>query len=230
MVAEPFYTHLQQYPEQHILFINDGSFDESQIKLDEMQKAMPLQISSIQLSKNQGKAEAIRQGFLQALQTGNYDFVGYLDADLATPLDQVDMLCQAMENEPKYLLSFGSRVQLFGHDIQRKTMRHYLGRIFATYVSILFGLTIYDTQCGAKFFRINQNTKLIFANRFTSKWFFDIEVFLRLQKLLGKDAFSKSIIEIPLEKWAEQGDSKLKWSDFLTSPIELQKIKKNYRI
>ena len=194
-----------------------------------MSAQLPEQIFTLHATKNQGKAEAVRLGFEYLMQNKNYDILGYLDADLATPLSQINHICYSLESNDELMMAFGSRVQLFGLDIQRKTSRHYLWRIFATYVSVLLGLQIYDTQCGAKFFRNNEILKAVFQEKFVSKWFFDIEIFIRLKVLFGKEKFQKSILEIPLKKWHEQGASKLKWSDFVLSPLQLSKIKKKYR-
>jgi len=40
----------------------------------------------VNLSKNQGKAESVRQGINTMLKTSKYQYLGYWDADLATLL------------------------------------------------------------------------------------------------------------------------------------------------
>ena len=95
-------------------------------------------------------------------------------------------------------------------------------------MSYLLKLNIYDTQCGAKFFRTEIATDL-FESEFISKWFFDIELFLRMRKEIGKELFTKSLKEIPLRNWEEKGESKLKLGDFLTTPFELGRIRKKYK-
>jgi glycosyltransferase involved in cell wall biosynthesis len=225
---EIFLSHVDKEEAHHLLFVNDGSSDQSKEVLDSIKSANPNQINVLHLEKNYGKAEAIRQGVLFIKSKENIDYFGYIDADLATPLSQVNYLCEGFNKNKLLQIIIGSRVQMIGYDIKRNLSRHYLGRIFATYVSLLFGLIIYDTQCGAKFFKASDSTYKLFEDKFTSRWFFDIEIFIRYRESLGQSEFEKSIKEIPLQKWHEQGKSKLKLTDFILSPIHLAKIKRKY--
>lgn len=226
---ELYLKHLQQNANQQILFVNDGSTDNTIAVIEELRQMANGQIHTLSLNLNQGKAEAIRSGILKIKEKKkDADFFGYIDADLATPLSQIQYIVDVFNENPITQIALGSRVQMMGYDIQRKQSRHYLGRIFATYVSFLFGFKIYDTQCGAKFFRANEQNYSLFKEKFSSRWFFDIEILIRFLKLKNQDSFEKEIIEVPLKKWHEQGDSKLKWTDFALSPIELFKIKHRY--
>ena len=136
------------------LFVNDGSTDEALCELlQSLQAADPNKFSVLSLPQNQGKAEAVRRGVLTAIES-QPDYVGFWDADLATPLHAIPKFVDLAESRPDLEMIMGSRVKLLGRKIERRRSRHYLGRVFATAVSTILGLDVYDTQCGAKLFRV----------------------------------------------------------------------------
>ena len=57
-----------------------------------------------------------------------------------------------------------------GSSIERNALRHYLGRAYATLASMALGITVYDTQCGAKVFRVNDTFVAALAEPFRSSW------------------------------------------------------------
>jgi len=222
-----FSDFLHQHADFSLILVDDGSSDNTHALLKESQNSIPERIQVLSLAQNSGKAEAVRQGILKAMQWQDFEILGYMDADLATPLEEALYLTSFFEDS-SFQMIIGSRVKLFGWNIQRSLKRHYFGRVFATYVSNLFNLEIYDTQCGAKFFR-SEIAADLFESEFVSKWFFDIELFLRLRKEMGNELFAKSLKEVPLRNWIEKGESKLQLGDFLSTPIELSRIRNRYR-
>jgi len=224
---EAFHSFLAKETDYSLMLVDDGSSDSTLAELQKMKEVNPNQINVFSLNHNSGKAEAVRQGVLQALAWKEFDYFGYMDADLATPLSEAPYLASYLAEEQTQFV-VGSRVKLYGWNINRSLKRHYFGRVFATYVGYLFKFDIYDTQCGAKFFT-NEIAKSLFNDEFVSKWFFDIELLLRLHKKMGNEAYPKSLIEIPLHHWNEKGESKLKLCDFLKTPFELGRIRRKYR-
>lgn len=206
------------------LFVNDGSTDKTASILKKLATDNQ-RIDFLDLAKNKGKAEAIRQGMLFLINSGNsYHYVGYFDADLATPLSEIARLKEYTTDIKKnFILIIGSRITRIGFAVKRKWYRYYIGRLFSMTVRTILKLPIYDTQCGAKLIH-KDYLKPLFLKPFKTKWLFDIEIIIRLQKLLGKKDFENKAIEVPLNSWKEQKGSKLRFIDFIKIPYELVKI------
>jgi glycosyltransferase involved in cell wall biosynthesis len=211
------------------LFVDDGSTDNTLEVLSDMCRNSP-RISNIAIKHNRGKAFAVRHGVLHLLGLG-YDFIGYWDADLSTPLEEIPRLHQEFSDSHLDIV-MGSRVKILGHSIQRSLIRHLAGRIFATAASIILRIPVYDTQCGAKLFRNNHKLKLAFTENWLSSWVFDVELLRRyLIMNESRDANSSAyqIIEVPLKQWHDKAGSKVMALDFFKSLYELARIHFRYR-
>jgi glycosyltransferase involved in cell wall biosynthesis len=222
---------LGQRPPARLLFVDDGSLDNTFGILKEICRGYEERASILLRGSNSGKAEAVRAGVLQALDAGfKSEFVGYWDADLATPLNAIEKFVDVLSARPAIEMVFGSRVKLLGRFVDRHPARHYLGRVFATVVSVMLRLPIYDTQCGAKLFRVNQHTAEVFAQPFLSKWVFDVEILARYLKIYGGDPtrLEKAIYEYPLERWRDIAGSKVSPRDFFVAFWDILKIKRRY--
>lgn len=205
----PLLTFLDRCGEASLLFVNDGSTDATAERLAAIASRSPARIEVLSLSPNGGKAEAVRQGMLQALGRGA-GTVGYLDADLSTPPDELLRL-RAKFERPEVEVVLGARVALLGTDIERSAVRHYLGRVFASAASLILKARVYDTQCGAKLFRATPALAAALATPFISRWAFDVEL---LGRLLAGSASAPAlplagIVEVPLATWHDIGGSKL---------------------
>ena len=95
-------------------------------------------------------------------------------------------------------------------------------------MSSILGLPVYDTQCGAKVFRVSIACE-IFRAEFSSRWFFDVELLARYRQTHGREATLRKVIEVPLQTWIDQSGSKLALWDFLIVPFELWRIRRRYR-
>jgi glycosyltransferase involved in cell wall biosynthesis len=214
----------------NFLFVDDGSRDRSRDLFANMERECPAQIRTLGFTENQGKAEAVRRGLLLALEA-KPDLVGFWDADLATPLGEIDGFVSRFDADPELEMVLGSRVRLLGAHIVRDRARHYLGRVAATLASVVLGLAVYDTQCGAKLFRVNQTLRSILAEPFLTRWIFDIEVLARWLQLRTADRgrVAQFIREVPVASWHDVSGSRLKPRDFARVPLDLWKVHRRYR-
>ena len=216
-------------PSVSFLFVDDGSRDGTRSLLEATAKRSR-GIAVLALERNSGKAEAIRRGMQRAFES-RPAFIGYFDADLATPLDEIHPMRRMLLDEPLLEAVLGSRVALLGRSIRRTHRRHYLGRVFATAASIVLDLVVYDTQCGAKLFRNDETIRRAFSEPFQSRWVFDVELLARLKARNGKGSapdLTRSVAEYPLQAWCDVGGSKLSAHDMLGAGFELARIWKRY--
>ena len=205
---EEFKRFINESSGIELLFVDDGSKDDTWRILQEMASGNEQKVYTLKLHKNQGKAEAVRQGVLAALKH-NPEYIGFWDADLAVPMDDVKLFIQAITEDKKLMMVAGGRIKRLGSNIHRSQFRHYLGRSFATIVSIHLRLPVYDTQCGAKLLT-SELCRQVFAEPFSSKWFFDVEIFKRMIRIYGTQTTIGSVLELPLKQWIDGGGSKVK--------------------
>jgi glycosyltransferase involved in cell wall biosynthesis len=227
-----FSAFAASHPSVRLLFVDDGSTDDTASVLAGLAREFPDRIAVLTLTPNRGKAEAVRQGVLAMVRDGS-DIVGYWDADLATPLDAIPVLVGELAAAPGVEMVLGSRVQLLGRRIHRRAVRHYIGRVFATAASLTLGIPVYDTQCGAKVFRVTPATNRLFDEPFLSRWVFDVELLAR--RLEGFTPAQRAdvgslIVEYPLMRWEDVSGSKVRARDFVLSLIGLARILWRYRI
>jgi glycosyltransferase involved in cell wall biosynthesis len=211
-----------------ILFVNDGSRDGTLRLLQSLADEDPSRFSVLDLERNSGKAEAVRRGIVAAMERGS-DFVGFWDADLATPLEELPDFLEVFAARPEIRMVFAARVRLLGRSISRNPQRHDFGRVGATLISQSLGLAVYDTQCGAKLFRVDDDIRALFAEPFLSRWIFDVEIIARFVRLRGRDAAAGAIYELPVKTWHDVQGSKVRSTDFIRALRDLWKIRGAYR-
>jgi glycosyltransferase involved in cell wall biosynthesis len=222
--TDVFLDFAKKHPDIHFLFVNDGSKDDTRAVIDAMAREMPMNIRTHHMEKNKGKAEAVREGFLKGF-TLSPELIGFLDADLASPITTVLELETALSLGRKDI-AIASRVKLLGRAIERNPVRHYVGRVFATAASLILNLPVYDTQCGAKLFRVNDRLKAVFNKPFTVKWIFDVEILGRLiiTEKDGQPPVKDICVEYPIHTWVDKKGSKIRPMDFVTSTGDLFKV------
>jgi glycosyltransferase involved in cell wall biosynthesis len=206
------------------VFVDDGSRDKTLDRLESLREGREDRVFVLRLPANQGKAEAVRMGINFALDQ-DAEYAGYWDADLATPLEAIPQFMAVFAQRPDLDMVFGSRVKLLGRHVHRRTSRHYLGRVFATVVSVMLRLPVYDTQCGAKIFRVRPETGGLTAEPFRTRWVFDVEILARYIRQQGSSAAAaQRIYEYPLDTWEDVGGSKVKPFDFFVALRDVIRI------
>jgi glycosyltransferase involved in cell wall biosynthesis len=221
----PRVVELARDPGLSLVLVDDGSRDGTFKVLERVAAESGGKASVLRMEKNGGKGEAVRRGMLEALGAGAR-VVGYADADLSTPPREIVRLVDELAESDQLDVVIASRVLMVGRRIERRVMRHYLGRVFATLAANILRTPFYDTQCGAKVFRATPTLSAALSRPFTSRWGFDVELLGRL--LVGMDGAPgipiDRVREIPVEEWTDVPGSKLHVGSMAKTLVELGKI------
>jgi|TARA_Y100000310_G_scaffold341746_2_gene441900 glycosyltransferase involved in cell wall biosynthesis len=204
-----------------LIFVNDGSTDSTLARLKEIRGNYGDRVEILDLTDNVGKGEAVRTGLNMAMQ-GDPDIVGYMDADFATPAREIlRLLDMAVSSDRNVVM--GARVLRLGSRIVRSSVRHYIGRFFATLAANILRMEVYDTQCGAKLFLRSELLKRSLETPFQSRWVFDVELIGRLH--IGTEDLPgyalSDFLEVPLDEWIDRGGSKIRAMDMVRVVFEL---------
>ena len=237
-VNEFFFKSILNLPVDFIILVDDGSSDGSSDIISQL-LGEDKRLIWLENSVNLGKSEAVRVGLMKSIQL-DCKFILTSDADGA--LETADLqkaLSLALEHSSvdsqgwaQNAIYSGARVRLSGWDIQRTTLRQWVGRIIATLVSIISGVEMYDPQSPVRVYVIDRKIFLRSLQRkFKTKWFSEIELILRLQKILisENNNFLK-IYEFPLGYFKDVAGGSLTPSKILLVLKELITLKwvKNY--
>jgi len=221
-----FYQFSQQNKEYQILFVDDGSTDETLNILKKLSFSSE-NISYINYKKNKGKSYAVRSGVLNILENNKLEntYIGFLDADLSISTTDIEKLYNTAILNPQ--LGFIYYMKDKKHYYTKKYLRYIISNILKIMNEKIYNIKIDDTQCGCKIFKSNV-AEIIFKEEFKSKWLFDLEIFLRLIDNYDKsylDHFSYGIRNIKI-KYAEK--SKIKARIFLQITFDYIKIYRKY--
>ena len=126
-----------------ILFINDGSTDDTAEVLDGLSERSPLAVHVIHFRRNRGKAAALTSGFQKA--TG--EIVITMDADLQDDPAEIPKLIETLETGNYGLVS--------GWKYPRKDPleKRFFSFFFNRVTAALTGVKLHDMNCGFKAYR-----------------------------------------------------------------------------
>jgi glycosyltransferase involved in cell wall biosynthesis len=188
----------------NFLFVDDASTDNLDYIYSLKEKYK--NVFYLRLTKNLGKANAIREGLMYATTNTqlNTNTLGYLDFDDSILASEAQRIIALFSSKIEELNSvdtlWASRVKLNGRNIIRSNLRHFYSRILITLIGFNYPLLPYDSQCGFKLFLNNDIFQESIQSPFLTKWFIDLELLIRLTQISGKRI---NIWEEPLLSWKE---------------------------
>jgi dolichyl-phosphate beta-glucosyltransferase len=144
----------------------------------------------------------------------------FSDADLSTPIEELEKLWCAVANGGNDEIAIGSRAvdrSLIG--VHQPGYRETMGRLFNVVMRAVTGLPISDTQCGFKLFRADV-AEQIFSRQTLERFGFDAEVlYIAFRRGYG-------IAEVPV-RWNHVEGSKVGMLNGLHAFGELAEIRLN---
>ncbi|MES1227046.1 MAG: dolichyl-phosphate beta-glucosyltransferase [Armatimonadota bacterium] len=178
-----------------VTVVSDGSRDKTPQLATDFAKDHP-GFKVDHYSPNRGKGYAVRRGVLRA----NGEWVLFMDADLATPIEEVEKLWAKVDDQTP--IAIGSRpLKESRLEIRQPWYREMLGRMFNLAVQMLAVRGIQDTQCGFKLFRMDAGRD-VFERLKLDRFAFDIEALMVAHDL------GYGIAEVPVV-WRHQEGSKV---------------------
>ena len=196
-----------------ILVVDDGSTDGT-AGLVETISTCRKEVQLISYKPNHGKGYAVRQGML----AGRGERLLLSDADLATPIEEVEKL--AAKLDAGYDIAIGSRDVQGSELIKHQSwLREMGGKTFNKLVQLIAVPGIHDTQCGFKLFT-RSAAQSIFSRCTVEHFAFDVEVLYVAIRIFGC-----RVAETPI-RWAHQeGSSVVFWRDAFRMAKTLFKIR-----
>jgi len=196
-----------------LIVVDDGSSDGTAAVAREIMER-DARVRLIQLPANRGKGNAVRVGVLATHGTE----VLITDADLSTPIDEVEKL-RAEGGDA--VVTIGSRQRGAQIDVQQNAARRLLGRLGNYYIRAVAVPGVRDTQCGFKLLR-GEAARTLLARTRLNGWGIDVEI------LHLADRFGWEVAEVPV-RWAHATGSKLRPTAYLHVLAEVAYVRLVHR-
>lgn len=176
-----------------VIVVDDGSTDGTVACAEGHPGAPGVQVRLLQQGENRGKGAAVRVG----LAASRGDWVLVSDADLAAPIEDVDLLRAADVD-----IAAGSRAIRREFISRRQPWpRDLMGRGFNLFLRALALTSLQDTQCGFKLLRGDLARRVAAVLRLDG-FAFDVEMLARARRL------GATIAEVPVH-WRHVDESRV---------------------
>lgn len=182
------------HPLSEVIVVDDGSADHTTEAVRSFQKEMP-ELHLVSNSVNCGKGYSVRSGVLAA----RAPIALFTDADLSAPIEEAEKLIAALDSAD---VAIGSRaLDRRMIQIHQSRARELAGIVFNRMVRFATGLSLEDTQCGFKAFRMDR-ARIIFEQQTIHDFGFDPEILFLAHR------HGLRIVEIPV-LWAHDPRTKV---------------------
>jgi len=208
------FEKLNKFIKKEYIFVNDGSSDRT-LSIIKKKFQNNIKVKIVNYKKNMGKGYALKRG----VQLAKNDWVLTTDADCSVSNFQLTKWIRKKYLNQNNLIYFGSRNHRLSI-VKKKIARQIVGMIFKFLIRFFFKITISDTQCGFKLYKLN-TAKKIFKMISTNGYMHDIEICIIAKKLNFK------IKDLPVN-WTHVDQGKINFvSDFFKIAFSLIKISRH---
>jgi glycosyltransferase involved in cell wall biosynthesis len=196
-----------------VVVADDGSRDETPAIVQRYIRSHgDARVRLVALPQNRGKGAALRAG----VAASRGERVLLMDADLATPIEELDALSQALDRG--FRVATGSRaVPTSNVTRPQSPLRVLLGRAGNLWIRSLAVPGVHDTQCGFKLFD-GAVARELFGRCREDRFGIDIEVLCLARRRMGLP-----IAEIGV-RWEHQEGSKVRWKDYVDVLVKVPRI------
>lgn len=155
---------------QEIIFVNDGSTDNTQNLIKKFILIEKIPSSIISYKNNLGKGYAVKQGMLKS----SSDYTLLCDADMSTPLSELSKFLPFIKSGEEIIIGTrknGKSMVI----VHQSKFREIMGKCFTLLTKTILRLQITDFTCGFKLFSKKSITK-IFPQSKINRWGYDAEI------------------------------------------------------
>ena len=202
--------------EGQVIVVDDGSADETRALAQQVATG-DARVHIVRYDTNRGKGYAVRQGVAAA----DADVIVFLDADLSTPVSEIDKVLAAVREGADLVI--GSRFRPGANVMQRQPLlRRAFGAGFRWLARSMLKLSVSDVTCGFKGFT-RDAARRVFALSTINGWAFDAELLVIAEKLGLK------VVEAPIT-WNDCRDSRVRpLANAVEAWRQLRAIRRNLR-